>query len=81
MTIRVIMADDHPVFLDGLALLLETTDGIEVVGTAIDGAALLALAERTEFDVAIVDLDMPQLDGAARPRSSWPGGRRRPCSS
>jgi Response regulator containing a CheY-like receiver domain and an HTH DNA-binding domain len=65
MTIRVIMADDHPVFLDGLALLLDTTDGIQVVGTAVDGAQLVALVERIEFDVAIVDLDMPQLDGAA----------------
>jgi DNA-binding NarL/FixJ family response regulator len=63
--IRVIMADDHPVFLDGLALLLETTDGIEVVGTAIDGAQLLELADHVEFDIAIVDLDMPELDGAA----------------
>ncbi|HEU4808239.1 MAG TPA: response regulator transcription factor [Homoserinimonas sp.] len=65
MMIRVIMADDHPVFLDGLALLLETTDGIEVVGTAIDGGQLVVLAEQVEFDVAIVDLDMPELDGAA----------------
>ena len=75
MTIRVIMADDHPVFLDGLALLLETTDGIEVVGTASDGSALLELAERTGFDVAIVDLDMPELDGAAatsRLLARWP---------
>jgi DNA-binding NarL/FixJ family response regulator len=75
MTIRVIMADDHPVFLDGLALLLETTDGIQVVGTATDGAQLVALADRTEFDVAVVDLDMPELDGAAataRLLARWP---------
>jgi DNA-binding NarL/FixJ family response regulator len=75
MTIRVIMADDHPVFLDGLALLLETTEGIEVVGTASDGRQLVALAERVEFDVAIVDLDMPELDGAAASAqllASWP---------
>jgi DNA-binding NarL/FixJ family response regulator len=73
---KVIMADDHPVFLDGLRLLLETTDGIDVSGTATDGAALLELAETTEFDVAIVDLDMPVLDGVAatgRLLARWPG--------
>lgn len=75
MTTRVIMADDHPVFLDGLKLLLETTDGIEVVGTATDGVTLLELAENTEFDVAVVDLDMPVLDGIAatgRLLARWP---------
>jgi DNA-binding NarL/FixJ family response regulator len=75
VTTRVIMADDHPVFLDGLTLLLETTDGIEVRGTAADGSELLELAERTEFDVAVVDLDMPGLDGAsttARLCARWP---------
>ncbi|WP_166878341.1 MULTISPECIES: response regulator transcription factor [unclassified Salinibacterium] len=65
MSIRVILADDHQVFLDGLTLLLETTDGVDVVGTARDGVQLLELAGRTEFDVAVVDLDMPELDGAA----------------
>lgn len=75
MTTRVLMADDHPVFLDGLKLLLETTDGIEVVGTATDGLALLELAENTPFDVAVVDLEMPVLDGIAatgRLLARWP---------
>ncbi|MHA6670319.1 response regulator transcription factor [Homoserinimonas sp. A447] len=75
MTTRVIMADDHPVFLDGLKLLLETTDGIEAVGTATNGLALLELAENTPFDVAVVDLEMPVLDGIAatgRLLARWP---------
>lgn len=65
MNVSVIVADDHPIFLDGLALLLETTDGIDVVGWARDGSQLLELAASVSFDVAVVDLDMPGLDGAS----------------
>lgn len=68
MTVRVIVADDHPVFLDGLRQLLSSVGGIEVVGTATDGAALVELAGRTPYDVAVVDLDMPGTDGAAATR-------------
>lgn len=64
MSTRVILADDHPVFLSGLWALLDTVPGIEVVGTATDGDELVDLAERTDFDVAVVDLDMPGRDGA-----------------
>lgn len=64
MTVRALLADDHPLFLDGLALLLESA-GIEVVGTATDGRELLELAGRVEADVAVVDMDMPGVDGTA----------------
>lgn len=62
---RVIIADDHPVFLAGLEALLSSVTGIDVVGSAADGDALVALAESAEFDVAVVDLDMPGRDGVA----------------
>lgn len=62
--IRVLLADDHPVFLAGLEALLDTVAEIEVVGTATNGTALIDLAGRTEFDVAVIDLDMPGADGA-----------------
>ena len=62
---RVIIADDHPVFLAGLEALLASVTGIDVVGSAADGDALVALAESAEFDVAVVDLDMPGRDGVA----------------
>jgi DNA-binding NarL/FixJ family response regulator len=68
MTVRVLIADDHPVFLDGLRVLLDSTPGIEVVGTAADGEALLHVVTVTAFDVAVVDLDMPGVDGAAATR-------------
>jgi DNA-binding NarL/FixJ family response regulator len=64
MTIRVLVADDHPLFLDGLRLLLETA-GLQVVGSAHDGRELLELAATHDADVAVVDLDMPGLDGVA----------------
>lgn len=60
---RVLLADDHPVFLAGLEALLETVPGIDVVGTAADGTALIELAATLEFDVAVIDLDMPGADG------------------
>jgi DNA-binding NarL/FixJ family response regulator len=66
MTLRVALADDHPVFLDGLRLLLESAGGIEVVATAADGAGLLdALLDPAcrQVDVAVVDVDMPSPDG------------------
>lgn len=62
--IRVLIADDHPVFLEGLRLLLESTPGIEVVGAAEDGGSLISMAAATQYDVAVVDLDMPAIDGA-----------------
>lgn len=66
--IRVLMADDHPVFLEGLRMLLDSTPGVEVVGAAADGDSLLALAAQASYDVVVVDLDMPGLDGASAAR-------------
>jgi DNA-binding NarL/FixJ family response regulator len=64
MTIRVLLADDHPVYLEGLRMLLDTIADIEVVGAATDGTALLELADHVQADVAVIDLDMPGTDGA-----------------
>jgi DNA-binding NarL/FixJ family response regulator len=56
--VRVVIAEDTPLFRQGLARLL-TDAGIEVVAEAADGAALLALVAEHEPDVAIVDIRMP----------------------
>jgi DNA-binding NarL/FixJ family response regulator len=64
VTLRVAIADDHPLFLDGLRLLLATTPDIEVVAAAADGEQLLRALESVDADVIVVDLDMPGLDGA-----------------
>lgn len=61
--IRVLIADDHPVVRDGLRLILDRRDDLEVVGEAADGRSAVEVALRTRPDVAIIDLDMPRLDG------------------
>lgn len=62
-TITVVIADDHPVFRDGLASLLDPLPGIDVVGRAADGEEALELARARRPDVVIMDLQMPRLNG------------------
>jgi DNA-binding NarL/FixJ family response regulator len=64
-TIRVLLADDHRLIIDGLRLLLEQEPGIECVGVATDGARAVHLAAQLNADVVLMDLDMPVLDGFA----------------
>jgi two-component system response regulator NreC len=58
-TIRVVLADDHEVVREGLALVLEQADGIDVVGTAGDVEATLRLVAARQPDVLVLDLRMP----------------------
>src|SRR5262245_42399889 len=58
---RILLADDHPMMLAGLCRLLEPE--LEVVGTATDGRALVAAAERLLPDLVITDVEMPGMDG------------------
>jgi DNA-binding NarL/FixJ family response regulator len=61
--IRVLIADDHPLMRDGLRFMLQPEGGIEVVAEAADGAECLAKYREHRPDVAIVDLQMPKIDG------------------
>src|SRR5438128_9080861 len=61
--IRVLIVDDHPLFRDGLASLLESVQGFEVVGTAADGAEAVEACRTHQPDVVVMDLQMPVLDG------------------
>ena len=61
--IRVLIADDHPVFRDGLATLLEPHPDIEVVARAADGAQAVALAAEHRPDVVVMDIQMPEVNG------------------
>ncbi|MFT4049023.1 MAG: response regulator transcription factor [Solirubrobacterales bacterium] len=61
--LRVLIADDHPAFRDGLRMMLEASGEIEVVGEAGDGSEALDLAERSDFDVVLMDLRMPGING------------------
>jgi DNA-binding NarL/FixJ family response regulator len=63
VTIRVLLADDHPVVREGLRGFLELQEGVEVVAEAADGAAAVEQARAQRPDVALVDLVMPVLDG------------------
>lgn len=61
--VRVLIADDHPVFRDGLASLLETQPDVVVVATAADGAEAVRLAAEHAPDVVVMDLQMPEMNG------------------
>ena len=61
--VRVVVADDHPMYRYGVAAVLATADEIELVGEAPDGAALIALAAREHPDVVLTDLAMPGMTG------------------
>lgn len=65
MTIRVLLADDHPVVRSGLAGMLALEPDLEVVGEAADGAQAVALVAELVPDIVLMDLRMPILDGAA----------------
>src|SRR6476469_459710 len=61
--IRILVADDHELFLDGVKGLLQTTPGFDVVGTAENGDELWKLYEQHKVDVILTDLRMPGLSG------------------
>lgn len=65
ISIRVVIADDHDVYRDGLQLLLGRDPQLSVVGEAENGKQLLALLESTTADVVVTDLRMPELDGVS----------------
>jgi DNA-binding NarL/FixJ family response regulator len=61
--IRVIIAEDHAVVREGTRQLLENESDMEVVGEAANGAEAVALVERVQPDVAIMDISMPEMSG------------------
>jgi DNA-binding NarL/FixJ family response regulator len=61
--IRVLIADDHPLYRKGLRGLLESVTGIEVVGEAAEGEEAIALTEHLQPDVILMDIHMPGANG------------------
>jgi DNA-binding NarL/FixJ family response regulator len=61
--IRVLIADDHGLFLEALETILAHDDRLELVGRARDGAEAVELTERLQPDVVLMDISMPVLDG------------------
>jgi DNA-binding NarL/FixJ family response regulator len=63
MSIKVIIADDHPIVRQGLRQVIEREPDLEVIGEADQGRAALEKILELKPDVAVLDVDMPQLDG------------------
>jgi len=61
--IRIVVADDHPIFRDGLCKLLALEEDFEVVAQAQDGREVLDVLQQYEPDILLLDLKMPGLDG------------------
>ena len=69
MSVRVLVVDDQRIVREGLALLLRTTAGVELVGAAENGRQALDLVAELAPDVVLMDLRMPELDGVEATRA------------
>jgi DNA-binding NarL/FixJ family response regulator len=61
--VRVVIVDDHRLFVDALALLLNHDDRLDVIGTAGDGRTAIELVVAEQAEVAVIDVRMPEVDG------------------
>ncbi|AFM41876.1 response regulator containing a CheY-like receiver domain and an HTH DNA-binding domain [Desulfosporosinus acidiphilus SJ4] len=61
--IRIVIADDHPLLREGLRRILEFEDGIKVVAEVGDGQGAINIARSLEFDILLMDLNMPGVNG------------------
>src|SRR5215510_8300325 len=62
-SVRLVIADDHPIFRDGLRRLLEAEAEMKVIGEASDGAEAVKLARQLKPDILLLDLAMPKHPG------------------
>ncbi len=74
--IKIIVADDHQMFLDGIKALLKNEKDIKVTGEALNGAEVLALLSKERADIVLLDVNMPEMDGieaTKQIRAKYPG--------
>jgi two-component system nitrate/nitrite response regulator NarL len=63
--IRILVADDHAIFRDGLRRLLDVADDVQIVGEASNGAECVKMLPKLKPDILLLDLRMPEKDGLA----------------
>jgi DNA-binding NarL/FixJ family response regulator len=68
-SLRILMADDHPIVLAGLKALVQADPGLQIVGEARDGRTALRLALSLRPDVVVLDISMPEMSGMEVARS------------
>lgn len=61
--IRVVIVDDHQMFVDGIKLLIKSMPNIDVVGEGNNGAQVIDVLSRVHADIVLMDINMPQMDG------------------
>lgn len=61
--IKLLIADDHKILLDGIVSLLRSEKSFEVAGTAGNGFEVMELVNKNDYDVCLLDINMPELDG------------------
>lgn len=61
--IRIVIADDHPLIREGLRRIIEFEDGIEVIAEVGDGQGAINMARKLSFDILLMDLNMPGVNG------------------
>lgn len=69
--LRILIADDHPIFRRGLCEVIEGDTSLRIVREAADGAEALRLIGETSPDVAVLDINMPRMSGLQVARSLW----------
>jgi len=67
--VKVLIADDHTLFRSGLEVLLNTVEGIDLLGTAADGEETITLSTTLQPDVVLLDITMPKLNGIETSRA------------
>lgn len=63
LKLKILLADDHEIFRQGLKSLFLAKDGIQIVGEAVNGLEAVELFKKTEPDIVIMDISMPELNG------------------